>query len=62
MTTMIKSFNKNSAKKFPILIFIPISQKQFYVYQLKHVFFSKFIMAGPDFGSPNHWFAGYAIN
>jgi hypothetical protein len=30
---------KKKGSKLPILIFIPLSQKQFYVYQLKHEFF-----------------------
>ena len=33
-------------QNLPILILIPISQNQFYIYQPKHVFFVKFIMAG----------------
>jgi hypothetical protein len=56
MTTMIKSFNKNSAKNFLSSFLFPSLKNSFMF------FFSKFIMAGPDFGSPNHWFAGYAIN
>jgi hypothetical protein len=44
MTTTTKSVKK--VQNFPILILIPVSQNQFYIYQPKHVFFFKFIMAG----------------
>jgi hypothetical protein len=36
MMTMTKSIKK--VQNFPILIFILVSQKQFYIYQAKHVF------------------------
>jgi len=44
MMPTMKSIKKK-AQNFPILILIPISQNQIYIYQPKHVFFFKFIMA-----------------